>query len=783
MPRENKPKARHFYLNEQHELTREGREGGGSLPKLAPIDWKAKQNALTSSLARTKRVIEESKDPLRRQHYFLLAQPEKFVRKLSSNVRKAPTGEFDEIVDYAGKDAKSLGRLGLDVVGVTDLGAIVHASPERFERLETISANLQGVGRGEQARWATVSAFDIIPQALRADREWLDTLRNGTEHEAIVELQPLLTRSEGNLVLSTIVERLHRPQREGVIGSGTDFSGRAWVRVRLTPPSILEIVRGFFSVQSVHGPLLSPLAQLGTHVTRLDASITDGDNRRTQLPVVAVVDAGVPVNQRQLEPHRRGTFIDPDSSGVLGDHGTCVASRVVFGDLRDPIGHPPTPTCDFLDVVVSRDAASADGKSISRAINFAAANYPDVRVFNLSLGDYRPLESYPSVERSERLLLTQDLDNVIFARDIAVVVAAGNSLPNTPPALAYPDHWQDPSWRLGHWALGFNTLTCGSFVRDWTLLGGIATIPFAPSPFSRVGPGLADSPVPDFAAHGGNANDSYGWSPGLGVHVLSPAGLWEDRLGTSFAAPLLARECAFAIQLLQSVCPSGTRPFAVTAKALLALTASIAELPDSLAALARATLGHGEANSVPIRVPSDDAAVFVWQGIIKDKSDMAKIVIPIPQDWLNTAADPVCDLSVAWDSPANAAFPNVYGCRRVDTKLRAPDDGKALRPSRGASASYPLRIRTHSFKALAEKNVVTEDLWTVELSYDELCEYPLTQNFIPEQRVGIAIRLRDRSGNVSPQDFVQKHAWAPTMTRLSAALVPAQVPVSIKPLQ
>src|SRR5258708_34577804 len=94
---------RHFYLNEQHELAREEREGGGSLPKLAPIDWAAKQITISSSLARTKNTIEKSNDPLRTQRYFLLARPEPSIRKLTTNTRTAPSGEFDEIVDDAGK--------------------------------------------------------------------------------------------------------------------------------------------------------------------------------------------------------------------------------------------------------------------------------------------------------------------------------------------------------------------------------------------------------------------------------------------------------------------------------------------------------------------------------------------------------------------------------------------------------------------------------------------------------------------------------------------------------
>src|ERR1041384_1116900 len=99
---------KHFYLNEQHELSHTQREGGGSLLKLGEIDWGSKRRNLSKALSRTRRTIEESSDPLRAQSYFWIARPEEPVPKLSKDKRKAPSGLFAEPVDYAGKDSRVL---------------------------------------------------------------------------------------------------------------------------------------------------------------------------------------------------------------------------------------------------------------------------------------------------------------------------------------------------------------------------------------------------------------------------------------------------------------------------------------------------------------------------------------------------------------------------------------------------------------------------------------------------------------------------------------------------
>ena len=201
--------------------------------------------------------------------------------------------------------------------------------------------------------------------------------------------------------------------------------------------------------------------------------------------------------------------------------------------------------------------------------------------------------------------MVQDLDNFIFANDVIVLVAAGNSLKGVMPTQPYPMHIDDPNWQLGHWAMGYNSMVCGATVGGLSANGVVKSIGW-PSPLTRIGPGICDAPVPGFAATGGNCDEKYQFSEGLGVWVCSDTGAWEDHSGTSYAAPMLAREAAFAFQRLQRFCPNDTQPFAVTVKAFLTLTAKRDIPPDTpkpVLDLCERTIGRGYASSDRLQTP------------------------------------------------------------------------------------------------------------------------------------------------------------------------------------
>lgn len=88
-----------------------------------------------------------------------------------------------------------------------------------------------------------------------------------------------------------------------------------------------------------------------------------------RLPVVGVLDTGVPSSHSILSKYRRGAYVAPSSSPTAThSHGTFVSSRIVFGD-PDYSGGPPARTPDgqarFYDINVSGlNPGEIEGKSV-----------------------------------------------------------------------------------------------------------------------------------------------------------------------------------------------------------------------------------------------------------------------------------------------------------------------------------------------------------------------------------------------------------------------------------
>jgi len=770
-PSSSKPK--NYFLNESHELSVEEKSGGGRHVEYPGINWPQKAQRLHSSLERVTHRTSESRDPLSRRRYYLIADPSAQIIK-ASKAKDAVRGQKLEAVVFSGEQSKFFERIGLDLIEVHHPSGVatVHATPERMEQLLNKTSQLAQLGAREQARFVAFESFEWLSAKWKFDQEWLDEIGQKTA-EGYIKLQPLISEIEADLVIRALEQTFRGQTGVTLRGKGRSYLGRYFIRATVNAQMIKKLADDFTSIQSIHPPILAFTASIPPEVgTATKPSPPSLSGSPKTLPCVAVVDTAVPQEHDWLKSYRRGIVTGLNCSNTENDnHGSMVASRVVFGDADlSNSATPPQATCRFLEV---RVGTGKEGKilseSVSSALAAAISAAPDVRVFNLSFDGDRRLDDLPAKQRAETLKHIEEIDNFAFDQDVLLVVAAGNAQQGLVPSPGYPLHFDNPGWELHSYPRAFNALTCGG-VAGRLSAGGLASEVDAPSPFTRVGPGFANSPKPDFCASAGNSNLDYRPLPNSGVWGYSALGDAREDFGTSFAAPLLAREAAFVFEELRPKCPGDSRPFACAVKAILALTADdvAKKLSDGLQPLAKRTLGFGRASAMRFQKPIQHRARFIWQGVIAHDDDVVRVQLPIPAAWIAEAASPQLQICVAWDAPVCAAAENQWSCRDVKITIRPGPEAAALRGSHGKVQGYPLFKRIWKLDKAREKKTVEGNFWVLEFSYSQAAAYAAGHIVPTSQRVAFAAEIWDEAETpLEPHSFVQSLPIASTLIRLS----------------
>lgn len=790
---------KHFFLNENHELASQPPEGGGRSANIEqPNDWGAKASALRASFDRVVSQPPRTRDPSASNHRFALTIPASLIKVSKSKKEAKTNGRVPFTPSFGGTQAGVLGKLGFDLLSVDAAGnAIVHVATARIPRLRDQIDGLRVGKHAERQRWLNVGDFASVGWTQRVDVEWLDNLSDSAVTDAHLRFYPVLPRAEVGAVLDEI-QRLLSPG-ERLVRTGRDFSGRYWAIAQLRRRTIQLLAEEFPSLQSLHPRLSTPVASSasrggGATVVPPVPSKVDPST----LPTIGMLDMGVPPDHPILKRYIRNRYHDPllgPELATVGDHGSQVASALVFGhrvhDRAPTAADFPSPTCRVFDMLggwTFRGTEVPD-ELWERAVESVLGTARDIRVFNLSLGGHR-LETMWPKEREEKLRYLQDLDNRAYAADLVLVYSAGNTERGVGPGQAYPNHLDEEDWGLGVLAQNHNGLVVGAYVNP-AVPRGTAPGVGAPSPFTKIGPGRNNEPVPSFSAPGGDATPEYEWAPGSGVWVFDATGAVMDCAGTSFSAPLVAREAAFTFRDLEPYCPDA-RPFAATVRAWLTLEARRpATFTGALEKLADRTLGGGFPSAAGLTRPDPGRAVFVWQAVLESSGTVARVSVPVPQDWLRSAREPHLRLVVAWLTPVNAALSS-WSCRKVSAQLRTSDardaKGRPRTPlaggrgvhhrARGNIGAYPVIDRVYDIHPdrLREFDALpTSDLWILSLWYDELGSPPVGFPAEPQQRVGVVLELRDHSAQpVSPQAAVQALDIAP-LNRLSVRTTPISV--------
>ncbi|HXU21059.1 MAG TPA: S8 family serine peptidase [Verrucomicrobiae bacterium] len=277
-------------------------------------------------------------------------------------------------------------------------------------------------------------------------------------------------------------------------------------------------------------------------------------------PVVVVVDSGVSDLMPALESWvvGRDSQVAPEYRNT--DHGTFVAGLICWGSKLNPtlsgIDNSPCGIFD-LQVIPNPDPAKGDTLalleqelliSLDSALREHANKY---KVWNLSLGT----DAICSLD--EFSVLAEELDNLQEKYQVSFVISAGNYA--TPPLLDFPrTAEQIDAGRITAPADSVLGITVGSVSHVGYKESGPRE--HHPSPFSRHGAGPNYVIKPDLVHYGGSCSTDL-------AHIAGIRSICGDNsaenLGTSFAAPLVARTLA---HIYHQIMPT---PTPVLARALL----------------------------------------------------------------------------------------------------------------------------------------------------------------------------------------------------------------------
>jgi hypothetical protein len=304
-------------------------------------------------------------------------------------------------------------------------------------------------------------------------------------------------------------------------------------------------------VRSVTLPPLPSTAQSFAEQTgALALPALPGPDDQTR-PIIGVLDGGVGA---VLDPWvvDRWTLISPADTDA--HHGTFISGLLIAaGPLNPSLLDPKRPACRIVDLNVLPADPGSTGLAFDRYYPGGAAEFLDeiedavrdarkrhrVRVFNLSVNFEAPGDD------TRYGFAAQRLDEIARRHDVIFVISGGNLQPSDRRA-----EWvNNPDTNLAA-LVGENRTTIAEPAESLFNVAvsalnppGIPNlVPYALTTYSRRGPGLRGATKPDLAHVGGSG--TLDLIAGYGLQSIDETGAEVTDGGTSFAAPLVARELA-----------------------------------------------------------------------------------------------------------------------------------------------------------------------------------------------------------------------------------------------
>ncbi|MGM0282920.1 MULTISPECIES: S8 family peptidase [unclassified Enterococcus] len=239
-----------------------------------------------------------------------------------------------------------------------------------------------------------------------------------------------------------------------------------------------------------------------------------------KLPWIGLIDGGVAKNTEFFSTVNQLHESSAPSSQKYIEHGTSVASVLLYGDLEESGNLELSPAFRIQSIRALPSDLDVEFNliTVDKLIKEVVPRYPNIKVWNLSIGPQGPI--LDEVVSS----LTRLLDQISYENDVIFVIAAGN----TGLDSGISKRIQIPGDSV-------NNLTVSAYyVNDEDKL--------LTTDYSSIGPGREGAKLkPDLVDHGGLL-------PKDPIHTISSYSYLLNKVdGTSFAAPHIARKLGFIL--------------------------------------------------------------------------------------------------------------------------------------------------------------------------------------------------------------------------------------------
>jgi len=390
-------------------------------------------------------------------------------------------------------------------------------------------------------------------------------------------------------------------------------------------------------------------------------------------PIVGVIDSGV---SDVLAPWVKGRFDFLDPSEYDPAHGTGVAGLITAGQsTNSPVVTPEPNGCEIYDAPLYPVGPFMDQyangfmdflEELEQAVAEAREEY-GVRIFNLSIN------AISDVERHRYSIYAARLDQIADTYGVIFVNSSGNLSPGQARApwqkkpidvVRYFANRTEPDTILKP-SESVRSISVGALNPPNT-----SQIAGAPTVYSTRGPGLQVGVKPDVAAFGGTGGAGAGKPTGL--TSITPSGAKQDVIGTSYAAPLVARTLAGLDVSTQG---------GLQVEALRAMLLHHTEMPDPLIKrglkdLGRQFAGYGQPVSVLDMLETDDHQVTMLFQSRLTVGERKPAILRFPFDWPRSLVNPdgscsgLAKMTLVYSPPLDPAFGAEFVRVNLEASLR-----------------------------------------------------------------------------------------------------------------